>query len=357
MLNRLILLLFCLSISYFSNAQKMYFGHQSLAGIYSLDLTTNNFATLHDDQPVSRRIKVDRKNKKVYWVVGLEGRIMRSDLDGNNLETIHQSNFGLNMLQFDEEIKFVYFTRSDGEAIRRLSLDSGDITIVVPNTDFVQGIDIDTANQKLYWTEFNQREIYKSNLDGSNIELVHETVGKPLDLLINASEQKIYYTERETNQINTIGLDGTNPEVLLELDAAPGVISIDQEHQLLYWVEGGELIKRADLQGGNVEVVAASFEGFSGMDLDFELTTSSQDITQATNIKVFPNPSNGILNIETQEEIKSIKLFSINGIEVTNKVEVNEQFSILNLSQLPAGNYLLQLNTEEQQFAKPIIHH
>lgn len=83
---------------------------------------------------------------------------------------------------------------------------------------------------------------------------------------------KVYWTERFEKKIGRANLDGTNMETILT--AADGIseprgIAVDDLRGLIYWADGGGQIKRARLDGSNVETVRSS--GLSsnwGLDVD-----------------------------------------------------------------------------------------
>lgn len=59
-------------------------------------------------------------------------------------------------------------------------------------------------------------------------------------------------------------------------------------------------------------------------------------------ISVYPNPTNGLLNITPSEKIKQIEVISIKGKLLQS---ANDQFDTLNLGALPSGVYILKIKT------------
>ncbi|MCT4663942.1 MAG: T9SS type A sorting domain-containing protein [Flavobacteriales bacterium] len=73
----------------------------------------------------------------------------------------------------------------------------------------------------------------------------------------------------------------------------------------------------------------------------------------ASIIKVFPNPSNGVLRINNPvDEVLTIKVFNVFGQEVFQK---KSQEEILDLSHLSKGNYFLELESSTGKARKKII--
>lgn len=65
-------------------------------------------------------------------------------------------------------------------------------------------------------------------------------------------------------------------------------------------------------------------------------------------VKVYPNPSNGILNIETEFNIDngSFSLFDITGREIINQ-KLNHNLTVVNTEFLEKGNYILVIKDDE----------
>lgn len=78
---------------------------------------------------------------------------------------------------------------------------------------------------------------------------------------------------------------------------------------------------------------------------------SVSDINK-TQINIFPNPASDIINIKSDEKIKSVKLYSASGTLV--KAE-NDNLSRINVSNLPKGNYLISIETDSGTETKKII--
>ncbi len=81
------------------------------------------------------------------------------------------------------------------------------------------------------------------------------------------------------------------------------------------------------------------------------LILSNESTTLLKEIKVYPNPSNGIFRIETDEALKNIRVFSILG-----QVKIESKFTNkIDLSPLENGIYLLEITTDKEEiFIKKI---
>mgnify|MGYP005816287591 CR=1 FL=1 len=84
------------------------------------------------------------------------------------------------------------------------------------------------------------------------------------------------------------------------------------------------------------------------------------DVNSLSELAIYPNPSKGIFTIEleTREPIISYSVYNMEGKLITQK-SVNHfggKFSHqMNLSHLPSGTYLIQLNNGTEKISKKLI--
>ena len=71
-----------------------------------------------------------------------------------------------------------------------------------------------------------------------------------------------------------------------------------------------------------------------------------------TQTHVFPNPASDFINIRSDEKIKSVKLYNASGSLVKTE---NNEFSRVDISNLPKGNYLISIETGSGIETKKII--
>jgi hypothetical protein len=72
-------------------------------------------------------------------------------------------------------------------------------------------------------------------------------------------------------------------------------------------------------------------------------TLNVPELEKVNKVKVFPNPANELLMIESDKPIRSIQLFSVNGSEVYNR-QINQQNSLqLDVSRFENGMYLMKV--------------
>jgi ELWxxDGT repeat protein len=87
------------------------------------------------------------------------------------------------------------------------------------------------------------------------------------------------------------------------------------------------------------------------------LILSNEAIKESILIEVFPNPTENLIKLNIIEPLKKaaqISLINTHGI-VIKRWEIKQQDNILNLSDMPAGEYILKANINNQSTAKKII--
>ena len=80
-----------------------------------------------------------------------------------------------------------------------------------------------------------------------------------------------------------------------------------------------------------------------------DTTTVSVQDHETVRARVFPNPTNQWVNIESEQPAQRVALFDLNGRMVKNENLSGENFYQLNMGDVPAGFYLLQITFENQQ--------
>jgi len=102
---------------------------------------------------------------------------------------------------------------------------------------------------------------------------------------------------------------------------------------------------------GTYEVLYTNTDGCvaTSLPLTVQVGLDEQQINQ---IQTFPNPTNSTIEIQYSKEIQSVKLFDLNGEEVTIRRINSTTFSLENV---PAGTYFLRITTIEGLFTSKIV--
>lgn len=90
---------------------------------------------------------------------------------------------------------------------------------------------------------------------------------------------------------------------------------------------------------------------YDNISLVKEATASIDDVS-VVDVKVYPNPTTGLVNISTNENINSIAVHDLLGRKV---LASQTNLETVDVSSLTKGIYLLQLNLEKGQLTKKLI--
>lgn len=74
---------------------------------------------------------------------------------------------------------------------------------------------------------------------------------------------------------------------------------------------------------------------------------ATQESDFANKFKIYPNPAKDFISIETNEKVIEISVFDYSG-KLVSKHERN--FNIISVTQLPKGNYVMKIKTQEKTF-------
>ena len=85
-------------------------------------------------------------------------------------------------------------------------------------------------------------------------------------------------------------------------------------------------------------------------------TTGINNLELLNTVKVYPNPTNGMLNITSVEDanIEAINVFDVLGQKVFEAEGLNSKTAMLNLSKLIDGIYLIEIKTENGNLMKKV---
>jgi hypothetical protein len=75
------------------------------------------------------------------------------------------------------------------------------------------------------------------------------------------------------------------------------------------------------------------------------------DKNKTTNFKIFPNPSNNLINIQSNRSIKTVKVYDVIG----NQVLVTSETYHINISSLSKGLYFIAVETENARSIQKFI--
>jgi hypothetical protein len=211
-------------------------------------------------------IVVDNDNGKVYFTDhhGDVAKIQRMDLDGSNLEDVVTNNRAL-AIALDRYGEKIYFTTTDGTgddySVKRANLDGTNVeTLHTSVIGTPRGIALDTRYGKVYFSDnhLSVANIQRMNLDGTGLEDVLTAV-RAVSIILDVDNEKMYYTTNDDWSVKRANLDGTNVETLHVSDTGtPGGITLDLNANKVYFTDNHatvETIWRMNLDGSGLEAV------------------------------------------------------------------------------------------------------
>ncbi len=111
----------------------------------------------------------------------------------------------------------------------------------------------------------------------------------------------------------------------------------------------GEIDTSASMAGNYVVTYEVGPNGFYNTTQNIEITDSTLGLESFNDksFKLFPNPTTGILNFESNTDISYVKIHSFIGQEI-NTIEVNSNRSSVDLSTIENGSYLVSFYVNNQ---------
>lgn len=135
------------------------------------------------------------------------------------------------------------------------------------------------------------------------------------------------------------------------LDPATDNLNLDAEYKPIsasnYIVDQGDNAYYDEALFGDLDLSGNDRIFNTTIDLgayEYNSTLSVDDISLDENtVKLYPNPATDVVNIKTNQTIKNVRVFNVNGQKV---LDIANQ-SQINISNLPTGMYFLNINTNQ----------
>ena len=252
----------------------------------------------------------------------------------------------------------IYFVDGTTGAAHKYGTLTGDIYALETNP-VVTGIAYDKTLDKGYVSTsagfytfdsgFNTTFIGAMNNAGVMIGIAVDNNGNVYG--IDLTDDQLYSIDTTTGVASAIGALGMDIGYAQDLgsDTATGDL-----YGALYKSDGTESgLYSIDKTSG-----AATLIGTAGTDeytvcAIFDPSASVSD-NQIAGLKVYPNPTNGMLVINAQENIQNIAIVNLAG-QVVKTFDNNSLNAQLNLSDLATGNYILKITTDQTVGSYQII--
>lgn len=224
------------------------------------------------------------------------------------------------------------------------------VNIDLPQIDF-NLLDSNNLNVKILNTDQNQNNnnvdtgfLSAPDAQSNDLILTINTDGKGSQtrwIIKNSSNQVIQqgngYANNQTYNIN-ITIPGNDCYSLRILDTGN---------------DGGASIALKDANG-NLLIESDGNYG-SGFTEAFSRGAMGVDEQQLAEVNIYPNPSKGIVNLNSDKNIDNVKVFDITGrlVKTINRVDSNK--TIVDLTSFATGTYVIKIETGKKVVTKKVI--
>ncbi len=171
----------------------------------------------------------------------------------------------------------------------------------------------------------------------------------------------ISYAESGTYTQNLINLAGCDSTLTLELEILNIETAVVIDENTLTAVASTSNYQWVDCSNENEPIEGATEQSFTptvnGNYAVIITENNCEEISECTEViiirveeqkndlvLIYPNPSVGAFNVQTQEEIKNVRIFNISGAEI--KIDYQKGSKQVNAFDLTPGNYLIEIHLE-----------
>ena len=201
---------------------------------------------------------------------------------------------------------------------------------------------------------------FKSDVSTYNDILLCGSSWRWLQVFVDSNGKLKMYAVDVTNYYLTID---TNFTVNANTWYSLGIAYTDSNHQLKVYIDNN-LVKTEDLgsftftyhndfiftpQNGGLSTAMKGY--WRNFKVYGNSSASVSDVINDELVRLYPNPSKGIINIDTKKEIHSVTVYDMTGKSVSVNYTDNKIF----LNDLNKGIYLVQINVDGELVTRKII--
>lgn len=229
--------------------------------------------------------KKQSKATELYFIDYSDAKIAKFLLEdpADPATVLDITNYNGLGIAYNSDNKKIYFTGLDLDEIGgvwSVNTDGSGVVNVFTDLWDPYGIALDVDGDKIYVADDANADdignIVRANMDGSTPASVVDLEGAGFRAVaVDSKHNKIYYQEVQAENLWMANLDGSSPEIVVEgvwgyavaVDEANGKIYFND----LYDMDGNEsdgVLKMADLDGSNVELVDNSASRIYGIAID-----------------------------------------------------------------------------------------
>ena len=274
--------------------------------------------------------------------------------DPTTIDFVRSNN--IRQKQVDEYIQFILEAKSTTNNVNYAV--GGYITLPY-NTPFIQTGDFNMYGYKQQLTSLTTGEIINTTEFGQGVPLDWDNTDVKNELALQTDKRMAYTWRRDKNHfyINEYGDEVINyhipPGKLDYFMYSDAVIQIEKSYVLQTEVMSTDRLTLYNLNQNDTKLASDHFPIIMDFSINLNLSVLDENLSE---IKIYPNPTNKILNIEIENStFNKIELFDVYG-KFIQKFEVNDTTKTINIEHLNSGVYFIQIsNNEGNKVTKKLI--
>jgi hypothetical protein len=357
-----------------SNSQSLYgfsLNGSGFSNLQKYDLTTDSLTTFNTiiNNWSYCSSSMDPNTGRYFYITPqmTNSLVIMDTLGGTLLDSLNFGQLNLQAPKYYDITNSVYGITDSGFV--SIDVNSGQITYLNNHTEFytIFNSTIDPVNGRYIYVS----QAYSQNSNDTVITFDMLT-GNTLDkTLISYGDME--YPQYSVNTGRVYGLDINNNFV--ELDLATGnLVPLSAIHNGVYYLNQQSAY---DLENDRFYYIKHNWTGtdtlvtisaVNGIVLDqkpfgndrlynmcyFKAkppvinTTGVPEYNRETGLKVYPNPSNGILNLEVSGDSYTLSITDISGRVLKNSL-INDSKTSIDIREFPSGVYFLSIQTRDVQ--------
>ncbi len=166
----------------------------------------------------------------------------------------------------------------------------------------------------------------------------------------------------------TVTSTNSNSAFTINFDEAVSTLSVPNGKVTYQWYKDGVLIEGqtaptlnlsdlTDTNGVYTVVISDGETSITSDPITIDIVLSNDDFIQNNYIKVFPNPTSSILNIELKSALNASEITLVNalGMELQTKFIKNSDTITLDLENLSNGIYFVKITSQKGIFYKKVV--
>jgi hypothetical protein len=265
------------------------------------------------------------KDNVLYVGVESPYKTYRIDLSYQNVQPIELASIAGPMAQINNDL---YIGQYVAEKISKINLSTNVITDVLTNykPNFFA-----LLNNELYITSNTTNSLYKYNCSTNSVTTVLTNLNYAAGIVLN--NENLFICESSLNSISYYSLPNLQMISNIQLPPSSWPNGITIVNDDLYFIQ---------TVSGKISKVALNT--LNNIVLDVK-----SNINRSESLVVYPNPSNGVINLKSEIQFHEGQIYDLKGNLVSNLNIQNNQIDISNLN---TATYLLSVNGQTTKIIK-----